>query len=294
MQKKITVNGQIIPPEAVQYELERLVRFHVEHGMSQDQIRAQLPELVKKATEQAIGAKLLMDEAGKWNIPVTEAEVDVDVARIVEQVGGKEPFQKALQAQNTTLETFRKQLKQGKRVEKLLERHTANVAEPTEADMREHFDSHKDEYVQSERVLAQHILITPDGDTQHSKDEAHAKITAIRERIADGAQFSDEAAAHSMCPSGKEGGSLGWFGRGMMVPEFEKAAFAMQIGDVSEIIETQFGYHIIYKSDVEAAAEPEFAEVRDKIRDFLLHVRRGESVARYVEELRGRAAVEIS
>lgn len=293
MQKRIKVNGQLITPEAVQFELERLVRFHAEHGMTQEQVRTQLPDLVQKATEQAIGAKLLMAEAAKLDIAVNQAEVDVEIAKITELVGGQEAFDKAIKAQNATVADFRQQLKRGKQVEKLIELNSADVAEPTEQEMRAHFDSHSDEYTQGERVLAQHILITPDGDTQHSKDEAHAKITAIRERIADGAQFSDEAAAHSMCPSGKEGGSLGWFGRGMMVPEFEKAAFAMQIGDVSEIIETQFGYHLIYKTNMEEAAAPEYAQVADKIRDFLRHVRRGQALTDYVAELRSKATIEI-
>ncbi|NLC83160.1 MAG: hypothetical protein GX748_18455, partial [Lentisphaerae bacterium] len=73
--QKVKVNGQVIPQEAVQFELERLVRFYAEHGMPQDQIRAQLPELVKKATEQAVGAKLLIDEANRLDLQVGDDAV---------------------------------------------------------------------------------------------------------------------------------------------------------------------------------------------------------------------------
>jgi parvulin-like peptidyl-prolyl isomerase len=292
MQQTVKVNGQVIPQAAVQFELERLVRFHAEHGMPQDQVRAQLPELVKKATEQAIGAKLLMDEAAKYDLPVSEAELDEQVAKIVAQVGGEEAFKAALAQQKTTEAAFREQLKRGRRVDKLIEQAVSEVPDPTEAEIEAHFHAHKDEYAQGERVLAQHILITPDGDTQVSKDEARAKIAAIRERVAGGGSFADEAAAHSMCPSGQEGGSLGWFSRGMMVPEFDQAVFSMNVGDVSDIIETQFGYHIIFKTDHEAAGEADFDPVHDKIRDFLRHARRGEATAAYVEELKAKATIE--
>ena len=288
----IKVNGQVIPEEAIQFELERLVRFYAEHGMSQEQIRAQLKTLAQQAAQQAVGTKLLLDEAAKLDIPVSDGEVDEQVEKIVEQVGGREAFQAALANQKTTEEAFREQLKRGKRVDKLVEKAVAGVAEPTEEEILAHYNANKAEFSAGERVLAQHILISPDGDTQTSKDEAHAKIQAIRERVAAGKDFAAEAAEHSMCPSGKEGGSLGWFGRGMMVPEFDEAAFSMKVGDVSDVIETQFGYHIILKTDHEEAREADFGEVRERIRDLLRHARRGEAMTAYVEELKAKAKIE--
>lgn len=290
--QKIKVNGQVIPEEAIQFELERLVRFYAEHGMSQEQIRGQLSVLAQRAADQAVGTKLLLDEAGKLDIPVSEGEVDEQVQKIVQQVGGPEAFQAALANQQTTEAAFREQLRRGKRVDKLVERAVSGVSEPTEEDIRAYFAGHKDEFKAGERVLAQHILVSPDGDTQASKDEAHAKITGIRERVVSGKDFAAEAAEHSMCPSGKEGGSLGWFGRGMMVPEFDQAAFSMGKGDVSDIIETQFGYHIILKTDHEEAREADFDEVREQIRDLIRHARRGEAMTAYVDELKSKAKIE--
>lgn len=294
MQKTVKVNGQVIPQDAIQFELERLVRFYAEHGMSQDQIKAQLPALVQKATEQAIGTKLLMDEAAKLDLPVSDAELDEQVAKIVEQVGGEEAFRQALQQQNTSEDAFREQLRRGRRVDKLIEKAVAGEPDPTEAEIEAYFNGHQDEFAKGERVLAQHILISPDGDTQTSKDEAKAKIGTIRERVLEGKSFADEAAAHSMCPSGKEGGSLGWFSRGMMVKEFDDAAFALPVGGMSDIIETQFGYHLVLKNDMESAASPELSEVEDKVRDFLRHTRRGEALSAFVDELREKATIEIS
>jgi len=293
MKKSIKVNGQAIPEEAVQFELERLVRFYVEHGWSQEQIKSNLPELVGQAQNQALGAKLLLDEAARLDISVSEAEVDAQIAGIVEQVGGPDAFVRALEAQHTTEARFREQMRQGKRVDKLVAQATAGLDEPTERDIEQHFAEHKAEFATGERVLAQHILVTPDGDSEHSKQEARDKVTAILERVRNGASFSDEAAAHSMCPSGTDGGSLGWFGRGMMVPEFDTAAFAMSVGQVSDIIETQFGYHIILKTDHEQSGEADFDDVREQIRDLIRHSRRGAAMTAYVAELKAKANIEI-
>lgn len=289
----ITVNGKPVTPEAVQFELERLIRFHADHGMPEAQIRAQLPALSRQAAGQAVGLLLLLEEADRLDIPVPDSEIDAQIRSLTDRLGGREAFDRALAARKTPLADFRAQLRRGRRVDKLIERITADAEDPTEEEIRAHFDAHRSEYVRAERVLAQHILITPDGDSETAKREALRKIRDIRARVVDrGADFSDEAAAHSMCPSGKQGGSLGWFSRGMMAPEFDSAAFSLRDGEVSGVIETKFGYHIIYKTAHEDPGEPDFDEVREKIRDFLRHSRRGEIMSAHVAELRAKARIE--
>jgi len=293
-QQKITVNGQVIPEEAIQFELERLVRFYSENGVSEAQIKEQLPELVKRAAEQAVGTKLLMDEAGRRNDEVSEAEVEEQLATVVQQVGGADAFKAALAQQKIDEMAFREQLKQGRRVDKLIQDAAKSVCDPTEDELKKHYEEYREDFKKAERVLAQHILITPDGTEESSKEEARQKIEDIRARVAGGNAFADEAAAHSMCPSGKEGGSLGWFGRGMMVPEFDKAVFSMKVGDVSDVVETQFGYHLICKTDEEHGSEATYEEARGKILELLRHSKRGEAVTAFVESLKADAKIEYS
>ena len=88
------------------------------------------------------------------------------------------------------------------------------------------------------------LVKVEDNSTSDEKSAAFEKILAIKERIAAGGNFAEEAEKNSDCPSGREGGSLGWFGPGMMVPEFDKVAFEMKKGEVSGVVTTQFGYHI--------------------------------------------------
>ena len=126
-----------------------------------------------------------------------------------------------------------------------------------------------------------------------SNDAALDKIKEIRERIVnDKADFAEEAKKHSDCPSGAQGGSLGWFGRGMMVPEFDKAAFEMKKGEVSGIVTTEFGYHIIYKADEKGGEKQTLVDVHDQIKDLLRHEARGRAMDAFVQELRSKASIE--
>ncbi len=285
--KKAVVNGQEISGEAVQFELDRLVRFYLGHGMTMDEVKKNLPKLEEKALDQAIGAKLLLDQAAKLDLPVSAADIDAEVAKVVAQVGGAENYRKALAAQGITEEQFRKELEKGAKVNKLVEQACSSVAEPTDDEVAAFYAAHKAEYVAPEQVLCQHILV------KGSDDAALDKIKGIRARIVDGrADFAEEAKKHSDCPSGQQGGSLGWFGRGMMVPEFDKVAFEMAKGEVSNIVTTQFGYHIIYKADQKGGGQQTLVDVHDQIRDLLRHEARGRAMDAYVAELREKATIE--
>ncbi len=125
----------------------------------------------------------------------------------------------------------------------------------TDDEAKQYFDEHPEQFAGQEQVAASHILV---------EDEAQAKqlLDAIR---AGELSFEDAAAKHSKCPSSRNGGSLGEFGRGQMVPEFDEACFSMEIGEVRGPVKTQFGYHII-RLDGKKAAEPmHFGDVREAI-----------------------------
>ena len=291
--KKAVVNGQEISGEAVGFELDRLVRFYMSHGMTMEEVKKNLPKLEEKALEQAIGAKLLLDRAAQIEFPVTAADIDAEVRKVVTQVGGEDNYKKALAAQHITESEFRRELEKGVRVNMLVNQACAHVADPTEEEVAAFYEAHKSEYVEEPKVLCQHILVKSEAnDLPEAKNAAFEKIRAIRERIVAGGDFSAEARKHSDCPSGREGGSLGWFGRGMMVPEFDKAAFEMKKGDVSDIVTTQFGYHIIYKADEKGGGAQTLVDVHDQIKDLLRHEARGRAMDAFVAELREQAKIE--
>lgn len=102
-------------------------------------------------------------------------------------------------------------------------------------------------------IRASHILLMYAGSQRstadRSKEEARAEIEALRAKIAGGADFADVARDVSDCPSGGDGGDLGHFQSGMMVPTFDQAAFALEVGELSGVVETPFGYHLILRTE---------------------------------------------
>jgi peptidyl-prolyl cis-trans isomerase C len=104
----------------------------------------------------------------------------------------------------------------------------------------------------SDQVTASHILVMHEGSDRSNetrpKEEALTLIEELKGKIADGADFAELAGENSDCPSGQNGGSLGVFGRGQMVKAFEDAAFGLEAGETSDVIETEFGYHLIHRS----------------------------------------------
>jgi parvulin-like peptidyl-prolyl isomerase len=104
----------------------------------------------------------------------------------------------------------------------------------------------------ADQVRASHILLMYAGSARssatRSKEEAEAEIAQLKQQIDGGADFAEVAREHSDCPSSRQGGDLGAFGRGMMVPEFEHAAFELNVGETSGVVETAFGYHLIQRT----------------------------------------------
>ena len=151
--KHAIVNGIEISGEAVQFELDRLVRFYMSHGMTMEEVKQNLTKLEEKALEQAIGAKLLLDRAMAIELPVAASDIDAEVAKVVEQVGGKANFEEALKAQGVSEENFRKELEKGVRVNMLVEQACAHTPEPTEQEVADYFAAHKAEFVEPHQAV---------------------------------------------------------------------------------------------------------------------------------------------
>ena len=150
----------------------------------------------------------------------------------------------------------------------------------TEEDLKKRYDEEIARMPVENEVKARHILVK-------TEDEAKKLIVELD----GGATFEDLAAKHTTDPSGKDtGGDLGYFGAGMMVPEFEKAAFALEVGGYTKVpVATQFGFHIMKVEDKRAKPAPAFEQVKDQIRSALLRDR----YTAYLETLRASAKIEI-
>ena len=125
----------------------------------------------------------------------------------------------------------------------------------TDEDMKKYYEQNKAQFKKPETISAKHILVSDMEEANSIKKELDNNSIS----------FEEAAKKYSSCPSKEQGGDLGEFGRGMMVPEFEKAAFELEIGEISEPVKTQFGYHIILVESKNEAKEEEFDKVKDMI-----------------------------
>jgi peptidyl-prolyl cis-trans isomerase D len=158
----------------------------------------------------------------------------------------------------------------------------------TDDELRQYFDQHKNEYALPERVKAQHILFKTQGKTPEEIEKIKEKARGILERAKKGEDFGNLAKQYSDDNSASSGGDLGDFGRGRMVPEFEKAAFSLGVGAISDLVQTQFGFHIIKVNGKQEARERPFEEMKEAIRP-IVETRKAEQKA---SELAQQAAVE--
>src|SRR5215475_4162158 len=136
----------------------------------------------------------------------------------------------------------------------------------TDDELRQYYDQHKNEYTIPERVKAQHILFKTQGKTPEEVAKIKEKAQGVLERAKKGEDFGSLAKQYSEDATASSGGDLGDFGHGQMVPEFEKAAFSLGVGAVSDLVQTQFGFHIIKVNGKQEARERPFDEVKEAIR----------------------------
>ena len=288
----IRVNGTEITEEAVQFELSRLVRFYSEH-LSEAEVRKQLDLLRRRARDQAIGARLLVEEAANIEFLVPPNEISDRLEEMLEEAGGRQAFDEMCRRQQMTEEMVREAIARGRRVDMLIERITEGIPDPTEDEIRAHYEAHVGEYTTPERAQAQHLLVRPASGAEQDRETARSRLLDMRRQIEEGAAFSDMATMYSDCPSGKSaGGSLGWVSRGTMVPGFDEALFSLEDGALSDVVESQFGFHLIHRTAHEPEQPADFEDVREKILSFLRHVRRGETIAAHVEDLKKAAVIE--
>ena len=144
------------------------------------------------------------------------------------------------------------------------------------------------------QVKASHILIRVDpGADESAKKASRSELERIQKRVKKGEDFAALAREFSQGPTGIKGGDLGYFSRGRMVKSFEEAAFALNPGDVSGIVETRFGYHLIKVTDKREEGVIGFDEVKDRLHEGLKRVAVQEEVGKHVAELRKKADLEI-
>lgn len=255
------------------------------------QIQGQMYEQIKN---DLITKKLIDAAVAEANVTVSDEQIAEAIEQIKTRIPEGQTLEAALAAQGTTMEELTENIKSDMATRDFLQTKTAGTAEVTDAEVQEFYDSNPDQFMKPEGVSASHILIKfEETDTDETKAAKKAELEKIRTDIIAGTTtFEDAATQHSGCPSSAQGGSLGTFGKGQMVPEFETAAFTQEINEIGDVVETQFGYHIIKVTERSEAGTIAFDEAKEQIKTYLDGQKKQQAVGDYIKSLRDSATIE--
>jgi peptidyl-prolyl cis-trans isomerase C len=255
--------------------------------------KEQRDEIYRKALDDLINVRLLRNEVTARNFPADEKAVEEQMQKIRSQFPSDEEYRKALSSRGMTPEQLRANLLDETRINKMMEAEAAGVTPVTDAEIREFFEKNPDKFKEPEAVRASHILIRVQPGDEAAQKKALAAIQSVHKQAKAGKDFSDLARKYSADGSAERGGDLGFFTKDKMVPEFANAAFALEPGQISDIVQTSFGYHVIKVIERRPARSIPLEQVTEQVRQRLTQTRQQEKAEAFVKVLRSKSKIEV-
>jgi peptidyl-prolyl cis-trans isomerase C len=255
----------------------------------------QRDQIFRSVLDQVISYRVLVQESRARKLSADDADVDEQIKQIQGQFPSEEVFKQMLASRKTTLEQMRADLRQDLIVQKMIENEISAKSAVTPAQVTDFYAKNPDQFKQPERVRASHILImVPKGADAAAKTEARTKAAAILEDAKAGKDFAALAKQHSQDPgSAEKGGDLGFFQQGQMVGPFNDVAFTLAPDAISDLVETEFGFHIIKVVEKQAPRTIPLDEVRPRLEQYLERANREQQTAAFVNGLKAKGKIEI-
>ena len=288
------VNNEVIAlSEVEQRALPLLARAEVKDPKERAAVRQQI---LKQALDQLVGEKLMEQQLREQRLDVTDQEIDATMESVKqEQHLSAEQLEQALREQGMSMSSYREMLKKTLARRKLVAQQVRPKVKISDEDVKAEYARWAKQESADPEVHARHILIqVPAGATAEVVEKARQKALALaQEARQPGVDFADLAKRKSEGPSREDGGDLGFFRRGLMVPEFDQVAFGLKDGQVGEPIRTKFGWHVIKVEERRAVGVKTFEQMKEELRDRMLMGQLEKYTEDYVQELRQAASVEI-
>nr|MBU1328240.1 peptidylprolyl isomerase [Candidatus Omnitrophota bacterium] len=252
-------------------------------------------KLRKDILNELVSAELLYQESQKASLGDLSKDVDSQLGNIKKGFGSDQEFQKVLKERGIELKDLKEDIKKGISINAYLEKNVFSKLSPvTEDEKKQEYEANKDKLDVPDEVKASHVLIKAgEKATPEEKQKAKEKIEALRTRAMSGEDFAKLAKENSEDGSASNGGDLGYFRKGQMVKSFEDAAFGLEKDQISPVVETQFGYHVIKVTDKKAAHTLTYEEVSKDIEKFLIDKRKRDEVNKTLDALKKNAKIEI-
>lgn len=282
------VNGE----EVTRIDFDLLVRnFELGQGPITSDRR---DEVFRNLLDELITHKVLHQEAAARKFVATDAEVEDRMKLLRADFPTPEAFEKALGQRNMSEERLRADMRAEIEVQKFIDSETKALLDVTDEDARDFYDKNTEKFKQGEAIRASHILLKVDEKASEAvRKQKLGEIQRILERARAGEDFAALAKAHSEDGSAANGGDLEFFERGRMVPEFEQAAFALKPGQLSDVVATKYGYHIIKVTDWRPPSIMPLESVNLQLKNHLMMQRFRGRVEALIAELKKKSRIEV-
>ncbi len=286
------VNGVEISQVDLERKFNLIKERYASMGIPLDD--AKLIEFKDNILKSLIDQQVLYQESIAQGIKIDPEEIKGELDNFKKQFETETAFQKQIADMGYTEDAILAQIRDSKTIQKFIDEKVMPTISVSDAEAKTYYDSHPDEFQMPERVRVSHILLKVDPEASDAvKADTRKKLEDIKSKLDNGGDFAKLASENSDCPSSAKGGDLGFFTRGQMVKPFEDAAFAMKPGEVSGIVETKFGYHLIKSQEKEMATTLAYDDVKEKLIAKLKDDKFKEMFPSYIESLKGKYKIEI-
>jgi parvulin-like peptidyl-prolyl isomerase len=282
----IIINGQRVEDAVLESEFSTIKAYFENLGNVSCCERD--PEFRGYARQNVIARILLSQEAARTLEQSAEADVDAAVEKLKDDYGGEQWFFARTGVTPETMHLVRHDVDLDLRVRRMMDNLCAADGAPTEEQLRGHYEKHIDAFKTDERVRASHVLKNP--SRGEDRDAAYETLRTVRRQLLAGADFDELARQHS--DKADEHIDLDFFKKGELAPEFEAVAFSMEVGEISPVFSSPFGYHLVKLTAREPSVPKPFDEVRDDVEKHYRETLKQEKARQLVQELQARAAIE--
>ncbi|HEY1588081.1 MAG TPA: peptidylprolyl isomerase [Polyangia bacterium] len=283
------VNGE----DVKKADLERIIKT-MEGRAGQPVPPDRRDQVYRGAIDQLVTYTLLKQESRNRGVKIAPADVDAKMQELKSQFPAPGAFEQALKAKGVTEDSVRQDALVDLSVNKVMSDAVASIPGPSDAEAKDFYAKNPDKFKQDEQVRASHILIRVDAAADaKTKAKARAQIESIQKQLKSGGDFAKLAKQYSQDGSAQQGGDLGYFPHGQMVPEFDQVAFSTPVGQISGIVTTQFGYHVLKVTDKKPARTVAFEEAQAQIKQYLEGEKKQQAADAFIESLKKKSKIEI-
>ena len=284
------VNDEKIDPQQIESEMQRLrPQYEQVFTPESEQQKAEYDAQLKEWSTENVVERMLFRQAARTEVTdIDQTEIDKAYNDLLEENGGTDRYFENMNLKPDQEGQIKSDIADQMRIQKLNDRLTESAVKPSKEQVSKYYQDNQDKFTTPEMVRAAHIIkhLSPEIDPDQAKEEMRQILWEVRNKN----NFDELAMKNSDCP--ENAGDLGFFAKGQMVPEFEDVVFAMNVGDISEVFQTPFGFHIAKLTDKRPSSVCPFDDVSESIETELFEQAKQALIEEFIDAQKAKAAIE--